>query len=73
MKSCAPQVSERYLFKSGRQNHEIDVGWREIEFMTLRLLTWAITWMVILLSKKGDKMKEANRNGGEGGELVNSL
>ena len=48
------------------RNHEIDVGWREMELMILRLLTWAIIWMVIPLSGKGDKMKDANRDGGGG-------
>lgn len=45
-----------------------------MEFMAPRLLTWAIIWMIILLSGKGGKVKDANRDeGGEGGELVSSL
>lgn len=45
-----------------------------MEFIAPRLLTWAIIWMVIPLSGKGDKVKDANRDeGGEGGELVISL
>lgn len=45
-----------------------------MEFMAPRLLTWTIIWMIIPLSGKGDKVKDANQDeGGEGGELVSSL
>lgn len=44
-----------------------------MELMTLRLLTWAIIWMVIPLSGKGDKMKDANRDGGGGRRVSESV